>query len=79
MLPKVLGYWYNSVSKFQFILPQCRCVKDKTTGIRRSNVVRNHKAYRYWAHSKYKKVSVYKARIERTLSKLNDIDEKVNN
>ena len=30
-------------------------------------------------HSKYKKVSVYKARIERTLSKLNDIDEKVNN
>ena len=43
LFPKVLGYWYNSVSEFQFILPQCRCVKDKTTGIRRSNVVRKPK------------------------------------
>ena len=27
MFPKVLG-WYNSVSEFQFILPQCRKGQD---------------------------------------------------
>ena len=73
MFPKVLG-WHNRCSVYFTTMNKGQDYRNTQKQRGEEAQKEYHKVYRYWAHLKYKKVSVYKARIKRILSKLNDID-----